>query len=544
MNRPTNVPAIRRPGAPGGVAATLEDLTAWVETREGRRGDPLDAAVTLRDLMEAGGVAPEVLAALVRRRTGTSARVPALSAVPGGTVPPATNTLVASATPSAVILRWNMPAFLTLSRYEVWRAQTDNLSEAVLIASPAAQLFYDPLGPASGDVYYWVRAVSTAGLPGPWNRAAGTVANTANITSGMIESLAASKIEAGYIAAALALNGAKVFGAELYAGGTTTTQTDASGNVTGFTANNPSVQIRDGFAVFNVDAFQIRNGENTLVPFEVVDGEVRINANLFVAGNITSENFELGVAGYMLDRATGTIYAMDLRAGGGTIGGMQISASGMQTTNYTPGAAGIRLDNDTGGIEVRHGVIGGFDVDAERIRYGATSPTAGTGVWIGDDDDGELVFRVGDVAGGDYFMWSAASGALVNGYRLGPFTASLSVGSTMLVSNPAWSWASAGPVSVSTAGGTAPFRYLWVWTETTPIPAGADPATSLGRVKCVIHTPTEDETTLFFDGRPNGTGTSTGVLTCFVSDAVGRTTMATTAVTVELFAGSPPDGGT
>lgn len=120
--------------------------------------------------------------------------------------------------------------------------------------------------------------------PGVFMRAA-TIADL-TVTNAEITSLSASKITAGYINAAVGVNGAKVYGAELYSGGTVSVSTDAGGNVVGFTANNPTVAIAGGNAVFSVDAFQVRNGAATEVPFEIVGGQVRIKSA--VIGVITA----------------------------------------------------------------------------------------------------------------------------------------------------------------------------------------------------------------------------------------------------------------
>lgn len=314
LNRPVAVPAIREVGR-ASVEQVLQDLTAWVRTREGKFADGLDAAITLRDLSSVGALSLAQMQEIVSRRRGVV--LPPLNPVPGGSVPPAASALVASVTPSAVILRWNMTAFAGITKYEVWRSVTNALGDAVLIAEPVAQLFFDPVGPASGNLYYWVRAV--AEQPGPWNAVSGTLANTSNITSDMIESLVANKITAGYIAAAIALNGASVFGATLYAGGTTTTITDGLGNVTGFIANNPTVRIESGLAIFNTDAFQIRDAANTFVPFEVIGGVVRIKT--LHVGDIESDNYIPGVSGYRLDRDTGTVIALAGQFGGLTAEG-------------------------------------------------------------------------------------------------------------------------------------------------------------------------------------------------------------------------------
>lgn len=134
----------------------------------------------------------------------------------------------------------------------------------------------------------------------------------ASITDAKITNLTASKITAGYVNAAIGVNGGKVYGAELYAGGTTTVNTDGSGNVTGFTANNPTVKIASGNAEFVVDNFaikQLATSTSTTTPFEVVSNQVRIKTALIgdatigfakIADDIQSTNYSAGTAGWKI----------------------------------------------------------------------------------------------------------------------------------------------------------------------------------------------------------------------------------------------------
>jgi hypothetical protein len=133
----------------------------------------------------------------------------------------------------------------------------------------------------------------------------------ASITNAKIVSLTANKITAGYINAAIGLNGASVYGAELYAGGTVTVSTDGSGNVTGFTPNNPTIKVANGTAEFVAANFLIKSSASAAAVgvFQVVNNQVRIQTAIIADGTITmakiedsiqSTNFQAGSSGWRL----------------------------------------------------------------------------------------------------------------------------------------------------------------------------------------------------------------------------------------------------
>lgn len=112
----------------------------------------------------------------------------------------------------------------------------------------------------------------------------------ASISSAKIGSLAANKILAGNINAAIGINGGSVFGASLYSGGTVTVNGDGS-----FTANNPTFAVAGG----NVDIvsanFRIKTlaaGGSTFTPFKVESGVVYIDSARIKDGDITTAQIQ------------------------------------------------------------------------------------------------------------------------------------------------------------------------------------------------------------------------------------------------------------
>jgi hypothetical protein len=118
----------------------------------------------------------------------------------------------------------------------------------------------------------------------------------ATITSAKIASLTANKITSGYINAVVGINGAKVYGTELYSGGSTTVQTDGLGNVIGFTPANPTCSIAGGVATFVASSFRVSNSASgsptNFFPFQVVDNVVYLDTARIRNGTITTAQIE------------------------------------------------------------------------------------------------------------------------------------------------------------------------------------------------------------------------------------------------------------
>lgn len=117
----------------------------------------------------------------------------------------------------------------------------------------------------------------------------------ASITDAKIGSLAAKKITAGYIGASIAMDAAQVYGASLYAGGTTSKTYDAQGYVTSFTANNPTFKVEGGNVDIVAPNFRIRSvaaGGSLFTPFKVEGGIVYIDTARIKDGDITTAQIQ------------------------------------------------------------------------------------------------------------------------------------------------------------------------------------------------------------------------------------------------------------
>ncbi len=188
---PTVVPGL--PKVPSGLspqaARYLEMLTEAVEIRLGRRGDPRDAAITFRDLIDAGLATEGPL--VFNGSTGFSGTsILPTSGPPNSSIPTAPTGFQANGAFSKIILDWDYPfdQFYGYSITEVWRHTSDVLGDAQVIGSATGMVFVDEVGEGA-SFYYWVRHVNDDGVAGPYNSNAGTFAETAIDVNFMLELL-------------------------------------------------------------------------------------------------------------------------------------------------------------------------------------------------------------------------------------------------------------------------------------------------------------------------------------------------------------------
>ena len=93
--------------------------------------------------------------------------------------PPAPVSLAASGAMTSVVLTWGGVSYNPCySHTEIWRADTNDLGQAVLIGTATAGMFADAVGSDDSN-YYWVRFVNVLSDTGPYNQTAGTAGATA-----------------------------------------------------------------------------------------------------------------------------------------------------------------------------------------------------------------------------------------------------------------------------------------------------------------------------------------------------------------------------
>ena len=203
-NDPTQVPAL--PAVPTNTSPELrkylETLQQVVAIRLGRRGDPRDRAVTMRELIDSGLAKEQATAPFDSNRSGASGFVQPGAALTDLAVPPVPTAFTVSAAFSTVHLSWSYPGYSNHSHTEVHSHTSDSIGDATLLGIQTGRIFIDPVG--SGVTrYYWVRHVNTDSIAGPFNAAAGTVATTSPDVDHLLTLLTGS-ITSGQLATALA----------------------------------------------------------------------------------------------------------------------------------------------------------------------------------------------------------------------------------------------------------------------------------------------------------------------------------------------------
>ena len=162
----------------------LPAVSENVELLTGQRGDGLDKAVTYR-VLAAIGLANLKKAASSGKYTVT---LPEQSDSEKIERPVAPTEVIANGAFQSVLVEWDKPAYSGHAYAEIWRANEDNLSSAVMVGTSAANLFSDQIGKGS-HVWYWIRFVNRSNITGPYNSALGTPATTSSDVQDILDEL-------------------------------------------------------------------------------------------------------------------------------------------------------------------------------------------------------------------------------------------------------------------------------------------------------------------------------------------------------------------
>ena len=195
MTKPTRVPGIPKVPTEASplIRAFLTSVVEALEIRLGRRGDPKDRAITMRELIESG-LAKELKSQPFdpNNISGGSAGIGMGPNQPpiDPTVPPVVTNLQANGAYSVINLVWDVQVgtYLQHAFTEVWSSETDDRETALLIGSTAGSVYSDPVG-SGVSRYYWVRNVTKSGIPGLFNADAGTKGETAPDVDHLLEVL-------------------------------------------------------------------------------------------------------------------------------------------------------------------------------------------------------------------------------------------------------------------------------------------------------------------------------------------------------------------
>lgn len=387
----------------------LRAMKEWIEVRQGARGDGLDRAVTLRDLLNTGMATPESLALLANPPAGIA--LPPGQAEPD--VPPTPQNLNAAGALSTIVLTWDFArGYSRLAYFEVWRSQDNVVGNAVKVGQAFSPIYADEVG-SNAKFYYWIKAVSDMGTS-PFNAVAGTLGETTisvaevqdaiqdsiNL-SGLLDQLTIKQTVDGLV------SGYGLASTPTLDDGRATTFAILASRflvaaplVEGITASSPFLvqtvpTTLNGVAVprgvYMTDAY-LMNGVITTAKIgllQVDDARIAsVSVSKLTAGSISvgeyieSTGFQSGTSGFRIggdgnaefNNATlrGAVYAS-----GGNIGGNLITSDGIQSVGYNASTAGWRIASD-GTVEFNEGVFRGALAAASGTFKGALVAATGT----------------------------------------------------------------------------------------------------------------------------------------------------------------------
>lgn len=432
------------------VESVLLALKEWVEVRDGSRAEYIDKAVTFRDLLNTDIVSADALRSALG--TGVQQEIPPIPGAGEPAVPPTPTNLIASGAVESILLTWLFTqGYNRLAYFEVWRASTNNLADAVLLAQSYETSFVDSVG-AGQTFYYWVRAVSDGGKSG-YNAMLGTPGTTALDTADVIGAIHDELNNSGLL-------------------DQLTIKVDNDGLISGYgLASTPSLDdgtnsttfaiLADRFVVaapasegiipappffvqtvpttvngvsvpkgvYMTDAY-IMNGVITTAKIgllQVDDARIStVNVSKLTAGQlnvsafIQSSNFSSGVSGFQIHgngnaefnnvTVRGTVYAT-----AGNIGSLLISGGNLQTTNFNGSSLGwiIRAD---GSAHFTNGTFSGNVVGGHFMTGAFTGyawPPSGGGSYLGPSG-----LLLGNANTGGYFQVTASGDLYAPGFHI------------------------------------------------------------------------------------------------------------------------------
>ena len=179
INKPTQVPGIPKSPADASpqTRAWLDSVAEALEIRLGRRGDPKDRAITLRELIESG-LAQELKANPFDPNNINSSNIGLTNPRQNLDIPPTPVNFSASGAYSQIHLSWDYPNYSNHAFTEIYGHDSDVIGDAQLVGISDGLVYIDPVG-SGVSRYYWVRHVSTSDVVGPFNSGTGTLAQTA-----------------------------------------------------------------------------------------------------------------------------------------------------------------------------------------------------------------------------------------------------------------------------------------------------------------------------------------------------------------------------
>jgi uncharacterized protein YjbI with pentapeptide repeats len=173
------------PSLPSVVSPLPPDVKSFLDRVREAIGKSGSALVTQADLVASG----------IGRFDGNGNLLPSSDAV---IMPAAPTNVTCFGAFATVIVSWDDANYNGHAYAEIWRAETDNIGNAVVIGQSPGSVFSDALGEGK-SAYYWVRFVSTTDTTGPYNSTSGTVGATSQDPAYLMAALASTYGTAPFI---------------------------------------------------------------------------------------------------------------------------------------------------------------------------------------------------------------------------------------------------------------------------------------------------------------------------------------------------------
>ena len=393
----------------------LEAVVEVIEIRLGRRGDPRDRAITLRELIDSG-LAKELRDKPFDPDAGTGvtdfAPPPVLT---DSTIPSAPTGLSAAGAFTKIILSWDSPQMSNLAYSEVYRGTTDSLGNAVRHDTTQAFVWADTVDP--GETYfYWVRHVSTSDILSPF--AGSVTATTAKVDASIIQDavITGQKLVDGAVSAVKIAEDA-VTTAKIANDAITTALIDAAAITTTEIADDAISTAKiaaNAITASEIAASAVTSNAiaaNTIVAGDIAAGTITgtqiaadtVAASNMAANSITASNAALATASVITakiaDAAITNAKINDLAADkitAGTIASARINAASIASNLIT--AAKIDVDDLFGeSITLASG---------GHIKQGQSDYATGTGFFLGTHSS-TTKFSIGNPSG-QFLTWDGS----------------------------------------------------------------------------------------------------------------------------------------
>lgn len=471
-SRVTKVPALDVPQiSDPAVKDALLRVTEALDVRLGRRGDPLDRAITLRELVDAGVVHLKFGSLRPSDSPGFAPGLPAAAK------PPKPTGVTASAAFRTITVFWDTPSYANHSYAEIWRHDSNVLGDATLVGTSPTTAYTD-LVEGAQTYYYWVRFVNASNVPGDFHSNSGVPATTAPDVDYLLDTLE-GQVTTSQLALSLATKIDRIDdntdaileidGRVDSLGGQYTVKIDVNGRVAGFGLANTSAVYNGGihseFAV-RVDRFSIVNTDSNVAtaPFIVTTTPTTNNGVSVPAGVYMTDAFIRN--GAIVNAKIGNLAVDTAKIADAAINNAKIADAAISRAKIQNAAIGTAQIEDAAITNAKIGTaaittakIQDLAVDTIKITGNAVSQTAFTSTHDTSSISLNFTSRSGTVMVWAVFYPNSLTNRLYYLKRNGTTVQTLSVGQTPLVIRMFADAPSAGSVTY-TAESTLPCNLI------------------------------------------------------------------------------------